>query len=220
MIKLFQRNLLKMMKNILICYSQTDRRFVQRLANDLGDQLHDTEVRYEDIASRKPSVKKLASLFEKSAVILEVVSPDYLNSGCWNLQEDSLAMRRPGRDRARLIPLIVRTCEEFRSRFDPILFTEDYKEALRQLLKAITDGPIHPPNEDSKARVFVSHSCNDQRFARRLTEELKRHNLNVWLDEMELEVGDSIVAEVSQGLNNADYLVAVLSKASVASRWV
>jgi len=129
-------------------------------------------------------------------------------------------MRRPGRDRARLIPLIVRTCEEFRSRFDPILFTEDYKEALRQLLKAITDGPIHPPNEDSKARVFVSHSCNDQRFARRLTEELKRHNLNVWLDEMELEVGDSIVAEVSQGLNNADYLVAVLSKASVASRWV
>jgi hypothetical protein len=158
------------MKNIFICYSQTDRRFVQRLANDLGDQLHDTEVRYEDIASKKPSVQRLASLFERSDVILAVVSPDYLNSGCWDLQEESLAMRRPGQNMARLIPLIVRACEGFRSRLDPILFTEDYKEALSWLIETITHGRIPAPNEDSKARVFVSHSSNDQGFARKLTE--------------------------------------------------
>jgi hypothetical protein len=73
---------------------------------------------------------------------------------------------------------------------------------------------------DSKARVFVSHSNRDKPFARKLVEALRGHNLNVWIDERELQVGDSIVAGVSAGLKNAGYLVAVLSKASLASRWV
>jgi hypothetical protein len=73
---------------------------------------------------------------------------------------------------------------------------------------------------DSKALVFVSHASEDKPFVRKLVEALKERNLNVWLDEGELQVGDSIVTEVSQGLKNADYLVAILSKASIGSRWV
>jgi TIR domain len=73
---------------------------------------------------------------------------------------------------------------------------------------------------DSNARVFVSHTSKDKPFVRKLVEALKGRNLNVWLDEQELQVGDSIAAGVSQGLKNADYLVAVLSKASIGSRWV
>jgi hypothetical protein len=74
--------------------------------------------------------------------------------------------------------------------------------------------------KDSKAHVFLSHSSKDKPFVRKLTEALKGHNLNVWLDEKELQVGDSIVGGVSQGLESADYLVVVLSKASVGSRWL
>ena len=74
--------------------------------------------------------------------------------------------------------------------------------------------------KDSKARVFVSHSSKDKPFVRKLVEALRGHNLNVWIDERELQVGDSIVAGVSEGLKDADYLVAVLSKASIGSRWV
>jgi hypothetical protein len=73
---------------------------------------------------------------------------------------------------------------------------------------------------DSKARVFVSHASEDKLFVRKLVEALREQNLNVWLDERELQVGDSIVAGVSQGLKNADYLVAVVSKASIGSSWV
>jgi hypothetical protein len=73
---------------------------------------------------------------------------------------------------------------------------------------------------DSKARVFVSHASEDKPFVRKLVEALKGQDLNVWLDEEELQVGDSILAGVSDGLKNADYLVAVLSKASMGSRWV
>ena len=39
-------------------------------------------------------------------------------------------------------------------------------------------------------------------------------------DEQEIRGGDSIVAKVSGGLKDSDYLVVVLSKASVASRSV
>jgi hypothetical protein len=73
---------------------------------------------------------------------------------------------------------------------------------------------------DSKARVFVSHSARDKPFARKLVKALRGHNLHVWIDEQELQVGYSIVSGVSEGLRNAGYVVAVLSKASVASRWV
>lgn len=71
-----------------------------------------------------------------------------------------------------------------------------------------------------KARVFVSHSSKDKPFVRKLTDALNGYHLNVWLDEMELQVADSIVAGVSQGLKNADYLLAIISKASISSRWV
>jgi TIR domain-containing protein len=73
---------------------------------------------------------------------------------------------------------------------------------------------------DSNARVFVSHSSKDKPFVKKLVEELRKRPLNVWVDETELKVGDSIVSKISEGLKETDYLVVVLSKASVSSRWV
>ena len=75
------------------------------------------------------------------------------------------------------------------------------------------------PN-DSKARVFMSHSSKDEIFVKKLVEELRRRPLNVWVDDTELKVGDSIVSKISEGLKETDYLVIVLSKASVSSPWV
>ena len=72
----------------------------------------------------------------------------------------------------------------------------------------------------AKARVFISHASQDKPFVRKLVQELEKHHLDVWFDEQEIKVGDSIVAKVSGGLKDSDYLVVVLSKASVASRWV
>jgi hypothetical protein len=71
-----------------------------------------------------------------------------------------------------------------------------------------------------KVAISSPPSSKDKPFVRKLVEELRKRPLNVWVDETELQVGDSIVAGVSDGLKNADYLVAVLSKASIGSRWV
>src|SRR6516162_9728741 len=75
-----------------------------------------------------------------------------------------------------------------------------------------------PMPTDSK--IFVSHSSKDKPFVRKLVEALKKHLLNVWVDEAGLKVGDSLVGKISQALKDADYLVIVLSQASVSSRWV
>ncbi|MFH0794009.1 MAG: toll/interleukin-1 receptor domain-containing protein [bacterium] len=75
-----------------------------------------------------------------------------------------------------------------------------------------------PPG--NKARVFISHSSRDKEFVRKLVGELEKQSLNVWFDEREIKVGDSIVGKISDGLKDSDYLVVVLSKASVASPWV
>jgi TIR domain-containing protein len=60
----------------------------------------------------------------------------------------------------------------------------------------------------------------DKPFVRKLIEALNKHLLNVWVDEHEIKVGDSLVGKISEALKDAEYLVIVLSQASVSSRWV
>lgn len=69
-------------------------------------------------------------------------------------------------------------------------------------------------------RLFLSHSSSDKEFVRRLVADLGRFNLNVWIDEQELRVGDSIVQGISEALKATDYLLIVLSEASAKSKWV
>jgi hypothetical protein len=70
------------------------------------------------------------------------------------------------------------------------------------------------------AQVFISHSSNDRKFAARLKESLMAARVDVWLDEIQLRVGDSIVEKVSKGIDSSDYFIAILSKSSVKSNWV
>lgn len=72
----------------------------------------------------------------------------------------------------------------------------------------------------SSHRIFISHSSKDKPFVRQLVNDLRSRNIDVWVDERELKVGDSIVKGISEGLNEADYLIVVLSKSSASSRWV
>ena len=69
-------------------------------------------------------------------------------------------------------------------------------------------------------RVFISHSSADKPFVRDLAVELRSHGLDVWYDDWEIAVGDSIIDKIFEGLRASDTLVVVLSPVSVASRWV
>lgn len=71
-----------------------------------------------------------------------------------------------------------------------------------------------------KPRVFISHSSLDKVFVGDLASKLASLEVDVWYDDWEIAVGDSIVEKVFAALQASDSLLIVLSPASVASRWV
>jgi hypothetical protein len=68
--------------------------------------------------------------------------------------------------------------------------------------------------------IFLSHSHADKTFARQLAFDLRRNGHTVWFDEAEIEVGDSLIERIRDGIDRVEYVLAVISKKSVASAWV
>ena len=68
--------------------------------------------------------------------------------------------------------------------------------------------------------VFISYCCQDREFAQRLVRDLEDREIPVWFDEVELEPGDSIVQKIEAGIDRMDYLIVIMSPASVDSQWV
>lgn len=84
---------------------------------------------------------------------------------------------------------------------------------IKRLARALGFGVKQP-------KLFLSHSHQDKRFVRPLARKLEEHGIGVWLDEAELNIGDSLLARISEAVYDVDLVVAVLSKASVVSSWV
>ncbi len=68
--------------------------------------------------------------------------------------------------------------------------------------------------------VFLSHSQSDKPIVRRLAADLQAHHHLVWIDERDLRVGDWLETEIRRGLYDADFVVVLISAASLASAWV
>ncbi len=68
--------------------------------------------------------------------------------------------------------------------------------------------------------VFISYSHHDRKFVERLAKRLKKLEFDVWWDQWEIKVGDSIIQKVADGIKNSAFLVVVLSRNSVKSSWV
>lgn len=68
--------------------------------------------------------------------------------------------------------------------------------------------------------IFLSHSHRDKAFARTLSEQLQAHGIRTWLDEAEMQVGDSLLSKISTAIQEFAYLGVILSPQSVESPWV
>lgn len=69
------------------------------------------------------------------------------------------------------------------------------------------------------ANVFLGYSWADKPLARGLAAGLEASGCRVWIDEGELRVGDSLVQSISEALDRVDFVVALVSPASVGSDW-
>ena len=70
------------------------------------------------------------------------------------------------------------------------------------------------------SNVFISHSWDDKRLARKLADTLQSFGVTVWLDEAEIKLGDSLIEKIIEGINEGDYVIALLSEKSSSSEWV
>lgn len=68
--------------------------------------------------------------------------------------------------------------------------------------------------------IFLSHNHADKPFARRLAADLRLAGHTVWIDEVEINIGDSLVEKIREGLDQVDFVAALLSPNSIDSPWV
>ena len=69
-------------------------------------------------------------------------------------------------------------------------------------------------------RVFLAHSSEDHAVVGRIAYDLTKRGIQVWFDEWELKVGDSLHDKIEQGILGSGYLAVFLSPDSVKSSWV
>ncbi len=70
------------------------------------------------------------------------------------------------------------------------------------------------------AYVFFCHASEDKPVVRELARVLKTLGTEVWFDEWEIRVGDSIVQKIDDALGHVTHLIVCLSQKSVNKPWV
>lgn len=68
-------------------------------------------------------------------------------------------------------------------------------------------------------KLFICHSSLDKPFVRRLKKELNSFRFDVWVDENEIKVGDSIFTAIEEALQTSDYVLLILSPNFNLSSW-
>lgn len=67
--------------------------------------------------------------------------------------------------------------------------------------------------------IFISYSHQDKAFVTNLAQMLVAARHNIWIDQWELNAGDSIIEKVQDAVGEADALLVILSSSSVSSEW-
>lgn len=68
--------------------------------------------------------------------------------------------------------------------------------------------------------VFISHASEDKEsFVRPFVEALQMKGIDVWYDEFELKIGDSLRRSIENGLKNSKFGIVVLSEAFFRKEW-
>ena len=98
----------------------------------------------------------------------------------------------------------------------------DYRAALANELSPSLSPPMAAERTQpvKSHDVFISHASeNKDGFVRPLAEALRNRGVNVWYDEFQLAVGDSLRRSIDKGLANSRYGIVVLSSAFFAKNW-
>jgi hypothetical protein len=73
---------------------------------------------------------------------------------------------------------------------------------------------------EKKYDFFISHASEDKDdIVRKFADALKENNFEVWYDEFELKIGDSLRQKIDLGLKNSRYGIVIISPSFVKKNW-
>jgi hypothetical protein len=67
--------------------------------------------------------------------------------------------------------------------------------------------------------LFISYAHEDGELARGLAAALRARGCRVWIDADDLRIGDDMVTRIGEAIDSVDFLLAILTEASVQSPW-
>lgn len=143
-------------------------------------------------------------LAKRSPIHLKIPS-----SGHWHVAVDMQGLRGTVRSSARILP-------------GPL---PEIRETPLSSIPSLVhhDPPPGVDTQDSPSRkydVFISHASEDKdSVVRPLAHALSDGGLEVWYDEFELKIGDSLRRKIDIGLANSRFGVVVLSRSFFGKGW-
>ncbi len=69
-------------------------------------------------------------------------------------------------------------------------------------------------------KAFISHSSSDKPLATIVYRYLRDAGVDIWFDRLEMRPGDSLIEKISEGIENSDFLLFLISDSSKSSQWV
>jgi len=73
--------------------------------------------------------------------------------------------------------------------------------------------------DPGQPRAFISYSHQDEAFVLALVKRLDEHGVGVWIDRVDLLIGDSLIRRIGDAIHDEDFVIAVISEHSVNSSW-
>jgi Domain of unknown function (DUF1883)/TIR domain len=132
-------------------------------------------------------------------------------AGHWHVAVDTQGLRNGTRASARLIP---------GPALRPLPPIREQHSSLASIAENLAAATRDEPADDREFDVFISHASEDkERVVRPLAEALRKQGLEVWYDEFELRVGDSLRRKIDSGIARSRFGLVVLSHAFFAKNW-
>ena len=69
-------------------------------------------------------------------------------------------------------------------------------------------------------QLFISYAHQDKNIALKISSKLNKMGVDVWYDNFDLVIGDSLIKKIESTISSMDYLIVLLSPNSVRSNWV
>lgn len=94
--------------------------------------------------------------------------------------------------------------------------------SAREQLPLIQETNLFVDTSDTSKEydVFISHASEDKDMVvRPLAIALKNKDVNVWYDEFELKIGDSLRRKIDQGLSKSKFGIVVISRSFIKKGW-